>query len=69
MSRIGQRLTKLETVILPDPFKPALTFVWGSEADDAALEAMEQQAEAEDKRLIVIRLVAPAPPENTHVTA
>ena len=69
MSRMDQRLAKLETAMLPSPFKPALAFLWGSEADDPALAAMERQAEAEDRRLIVIKLVAPTQQENTHVTA
>ena len=68
MSRMDQRLSKLETTILPDTVKPALTFLWGSEADDPALAAMERQAEAEERRLIVIRIVGPSAQENTHVT-
>ena len=69
MSRIDQRLAKLETAMLPVPFKPALTFLWGSPDQDAELAALECRAEAEDRRLIVIKLVAPTQQENTHVTA
>ena len=69
MSRIDQRLTKLETAMLPVPFKPMLTFLWGSPDQDVELAALERQAKAEDRPLIVIKLVPPTQQENTHVTA
>jgi hypothetical protein len=69
MSRMDQRLARLETAMLPSPFKPVLTFLWGSETDNAALAALQHRADTEGLELVVIRLVAPTQQENTHVTA
>ena len=69
MSRIDHRLAKLETAMLPAPFKPMLTFLWGSEEDNVALSAIQYRADTEGLELMVIKLVAATQEENTHVTA
>jgi hypothetical protein len=63
---IKSRLARLEAKRPPEPFKPALTFMWFSEKDDAALAEMDAQAEAEGRMLWVIRIVEPPPRELRH---
>lgn len=56
---VKARLSRLEAKQPPEPVKPWATFLWASEADDAALERAEKAAEAEGRNIMVIRLVAP----------
>lgn len=53
------RLARLEAKQPPDPFKPQPTFLWCSDADNAAIAEAEARAAAGGQELFVIRLVAP----------
>ena len=56
---VRSRLVRLEAMKPPEPVKPWATFLWSSDADNAALERAEQAAEAEGRNIMVIRLVSP----------
>jgi IS4 transposase len=60
---IKSRASRLEAKRPPEPLKPGLTFLWFGEKDDQALAEMQARAEAEDRTLMVIRIVEPAPRE------
>lgn len=56
---VKARLARLEANQAPEPVKAWVTFLWCTEADNAALEQAEKAAEAEGRNIMVIRLVAP----------
>ena len=62
MTGLKQRLAKVEVSRAARQFKPALSFIWASPDDDAALEAAHRQAEAEDRILFVCSIYPPFQP-------
>ena len=53
------RLNKLEKDHPTQSYSGAIEFIWDGPGDDAALAEAEMQAEAENKLLIVRRIVDP----------
>jgi hypothetical protein len=66
MTALRNRLTRLEAQRPPESVKPALTFMWFGEKDDAELAEIKVRAEAENRPLMVIRIVEPSPRERPH---
>lgn len=56
---VKARLARLEANQPPEHVKPWATFLWCSEADNAALEQAERAAEEAGRNIMVVRLVAP----------
>jgi len=61
MPSLKPRVTRLEAKRPPEPCKPGLTFLWFGEKDNPALAEMQARAEAEDRTLMVIRIVGANP--------
>ena len=56
MSLMERRIAKLESSLPSEPEKAALTFLWGSAADDEAVAALQRQSDIEGRPLIVIMI-------------
>lgn len=62
MTGLKQRLAKVEASRTVKQFKPALSFIWASPDDDAALEAAAAKAEAEGRLIFVHSIYPPYAP-------